>query len=69
MGCILTEFLPKRGVLSLTLMYQGWIHNPNITTSGYQTKFWGSFGEIAHIAHIIQQNFVIGQVAKMEFIH
>ena len=29
--CVLTELLPKRGVLSLTLMDQGWAHNPNVT--------------------------------------
>ena len=52
-----TEFLPKREVLSLTLTDQGWVHNPNVTCSSYPIKFWGLFGMVAPIAHTTHQNF------------
>ena len=62
----MTEFLPKRGFLSLTLMVQGWVYNPNVTPSGYPIKFWGVFGMVAPIAHTTQQNFLIGSFAKSD---
>ena len=40
--------------------------NPNLTPSGCPTKLWGLCGEVAHIA---QQNFVIGQFAKTKSFH
>ena len=52
-------------VLSLSLMDQGLIPNHNITQSGFPVKFWGLFGEVAHIA---EKNYVIGQFAKTKFL-
>ena len=40
----LTEFQPKRGGLSLTLIDQGQTNNPKINPSGYPTKFFGLLG-------------------------
>ena len=51
------------------LMAQEWIHNPSVTPSSYPIKFWGLFGEVSHITHMTQQNFVIGQFAKMNIVH
>ena len=59
-GQILTECLHKRGALSSTLMDQ-WIHNPTVTPSSCPVKFWGLFGEVAHIVHLTPQSFMIGQ--------
>ena len=64
-----TEFLPERGVLSLTLMGQGWVHNSNVTPSSDPTKVWGLFGMVVHIAHNTQQNFLIGSFAKSDSFH
>ena len=61
-----TEFLPKRGVLSLTLRDQGWVHNPNVAPRSYPMKFWGLFGMVAPIMHTTQPNFVIGPSVKMD---
>ena len=64
-----TEFLHIIQFLSLTLMDQGLIHNPNLNPSGYPMIFWGLFGIVALIPHPTQQNFVIGQFAKMATSH
>ena len=64
-----TEFLPKRGVLSLSLMVQGWVHNPRVTPSSYPIEFWGFFGMVVPIAHTTQQTFLIGLFAKSESSH
>ena len=37
-------------------MDKGLTNNPNITTSGYELKFWGLLAMIAHIANTTQQN-------------
>ena len=65
----LTEFLYKMWVLSSTLIGQGLIHNPNLPPSSYPEKFWGLFGMVALIPQTTQQNFVIGQFAKMNTSH
>ena len=65
--CVLTEFLPKRGVLSSTLTDQGWTHNPNVTPGSYPT-FWGLFGMVP-IAHTTQQYLLIGLFAKSDGSH
>ena len=52
-----TEFLHKRGVLFLTIKDQGWVHNPNATPSSYTTKFWGLFGMVAPIGHMMHKSF------------
>ena len=57
-------FTIKMG-LSLSLIDQGLI-NLNVTLRGYSKKFWGLFGEVAHIT---QHNFLIGQFAKMDGSH
>ena len=46
-------------------MDQELIHNPNFTPSSYLTKLWGLFGMVSLIPHTTQQNYVIGQFAKM----
>ena len=60
-----TDFHHKNG-LSLSLMDQGLICNINVTQRGYSKKFCSSFGRIAHIT---QQTFLIGQIAKMDASH
>ena len=50
-------------------MDQEIIHYPNVTPSSYSMKFWGLFGMEAHLPHTTQQNFVIGEFAKMNTIH
>ena len=62
------EVLMTEG-FTLPLMDQGLIHNPNVSPTSYAMKLWGLFDKVAHIAHITQQNFVIGQFAKMQFFH
>ena len=37
-------------------MDKGHINNPNVTSSGYQMKFWGLLAMVAHIANTTQQN-------------
>ena len=59
----------KIWVLSSALMYQGLIHNPNLAPIGYPMKIWGSFGKVACILSTAQQNFLIGQYAKMNMSH
>ena len=59
------NFTLKMG-LSLSLMDQEGTHDPNVTLRGYPKKFWGLFGEVAHIA---QENCVIGQFVKMNSCH
>ena len=66
--CVLTEFLPKTGALSLTLMEQGWTHSPKVNPSGYPTKFWCLFGVVAPIAHNTE-NFLIGPFAISDTFH
>ena len=65
----MTEFLPERGVLSLTLMDQGWAHNPNITPTSYPMKFRALFSMVTVIVHTTQQNFLIGPFAKSDSFH
>ena len=60
-----TEFYNKNG-LSLFLMGQEETHKPSVAQRGYPKKFWGLFGEVAHIA---QENLMIGQFAKMNTFH
>ena len=60
------RILPKRGVISLTLNDQGWVHNPNITPRGYPIKFWCLFGMVAPIAHTTQQTFLFCPSAKSD---
>ena len=62
------EFLPERGVLSLTLKDQGWVHNPNVTPSSCQMKCW-FFGMVSPITHTTQQNFAIGPFAQLDISH
>ena len=38
----------------------------NVTPCGYPTKFWGLLAMVAHIAHIAQQNSLIGSSSKIE---
>ena len=42
-------------------MDQGLILNLNLTLRGYSKKFWGLFGEVAHIT---QQNFALASLPK-----
>ena len=55
----MTEFLHKIWVLSLNQMDQGLIHNPNVTPSGYTTKFWHGSSYSSHNHPI--WTFLIGQ--------
>ena len=64
-----TEFQPERRSLSLTLTDQSWTNNPNVTPSSYPIKIWHLFDMVAPIAHIIQQNFLIGLFAKSDTFH
>ena len=61
-----TEFQPKRWVLSISLIDHGLIPNPNVAPTGCPLNFWCLFGEVAHIAHITLQKFLIGPFAKMD---
>ena len=65
----LTEFLPKRGVLSLTPMDQGWVHNPNVTPIITQQNSELCLALVAAVMHTTQQNFLIGLFAKMDTFH
>ena len=54
--CIMTEFQPKRGGLSLALMDQGQAITLNVTPSSYPTTFWGLISRVATIAHTTEPN-------------
>ena len=65
----MTEFQPKRSVLSLTLTDQGQTNNLNITPSSYATKFWGLLGRVATIAHTTEQTFLIGSCPNLKIFY
>ena len=48
-------------------MDEGQTNNPNVTPSSYQIKFWGLLAMVAPIAHITQQNPLIGSSSKIKF--
>ena len=50
-------------------MDEGQTNNPNVTPWGYPTKFWGLLAMVAPIAHITQQNSLIGSSAKIKPFH
>ena len=54
---LVTEFQHKTASLSLALIDQGQTNNPNVTPSGYPTKFWGLLAKVASILHTTQQIF------------
>ena len=64
-----TEFQPKRVLLSLTLMDQGQTNNHNVIPSSYPMKFWGLLAMVAPLAHVTQQKFLIGSYSKFEIFH
>ena len=61
------EFLPKR-ILSLTLMGQRWVQNPNLTLSSYPMKFRGLLGMVVPLAHHTAK-FSDGSFAKSDSFH
>ena len=40
----------------MSTLDKGQTNNPNVTSSGYQMKFWGLLAMVAHIANTTQQN-------------
>ena len=64
-----TEFQPKGGGLSLTLMDQGQTNKLNITPSMYAMKFLDMISKVATIAHTREQNYLIGSFAKLQIFH
>ena len=61
-----TEFLPKRG--SLSLMGQGWVHNTNVTPSSYPTEFGVLWHGSAYSTHH-KAKFSDGPFAKSDGFH
>ena len=50
-------------------MDEGQTNNPNVTPSSNPMKFCGLLAMVAPIAHITQQNSLIGSSSKIKLFH
>ena len=48
-------------------MDEGQTNNPNVTPGSYPMIFWGLLAMVFPIAHITQQNSLIGSSSKLSF--